>query len=395
VSTVLAVVQTHPIQYHAPVFRAVQQTYGIPVTAIYGSDFSVAGYHDQQFGATFSWDTDLLSGYSSMFLSRTREGGAADFSAVTARGLWRALRRVNPAAVLVGGYSPQFHRTALIQASLLGRPVLIRAETSDEEPASAPRRLGRRMLLRSLYAGVSKFLYIGARSRRHYEQLGCRTESLLFSPYCVDSSPFAPDESARTRLRDQARAALGIGDAELVLLFSGKLISKKRPDLLVEAVPLVQRETSRPITLLFLGDGELHEPLRARVAAASGIRAQFLGFRNQRELSPYYHAADLLVLPSDHAETWGLVVNEAMTHGLPAVVSSRVGCAEDLVDQGKTGERFEQFTAEALANAVARAVPLVGDATVRQQCRARAMAYSVDAAASGIAAAYRSCVPAL
>jgi hypothetical protein len=66
----LAVIETHPVQYHAPVYRELQKTWGIPVTAIYGSDFSVAGYRDREFGATFAWDSDLLSGYSSIFLDR-------------------------------------------------------------------------------------------------------------------------------------------------------------------------------------------------------------------------------------------------------------------------------------------------------------------------------------
>ena len=50
-----------------------------------------------------------------------------------------------------------------------------------------------------------------------------------------------------------------------------------------------------------------------------------------------YAAADCLVLPSD-IESWGLVVNEAMATGLPAVVADRVGCAPDLIVPGETGE---------------------------------------------------------
>jgi glycosyltransferase involved in cell wall biosynthesis len=44
-----------------------------------------------------------------------------------------------------------------------------------------------------------------------------------------------------------------------------------------------------------------------------------------------------VVLPSEYGETWGLVINEAMATGLPAIVSDRVGCARDLVVDGKTG----------------------------------------------------------
>jgi glycosyltransferase involved in cell wall biosynthesis len=56
----------------------------------------------------------------------------------------------------------------------------------------------------------------------------------------------------------------------------------------------------------------------------------FTGFLNQSEISQAYVAADCLVLPSDEGETWGLVVNEALACGLPAIVSDRCGCAEDL-----------------------------------------------------------------
>ena len=46
---------------------------------------------------------------------------------------------------------------------------------------------------------------------------------------------------------------------------------------------------------------------------------------------------DVLVLPSDSRETWGLVVNEAMAAGLPVVVSDAAGCSPDLVHAGQNG----------------------------------------------------------
>src|SRR5215472_17241616 len=102
----LAVVGTHPVQYHAPVYRALERDFGVPVTAIYGSDFSVAGYRDAEFGATFAWDTDLLSGYTPVFLSRIAHGGARTADEADARGLGHVLRKARPRAVLLVGYSP-------------------------------------------------------------------------------------------------------------------------------------------------------------------------------------------------------------------------------------------------------------------------------------------------
>ena len=117
----LAIVETHPIQYHAPVYRALQSRYGVPVTAVYGSDFSVAPYHDAEFGTAVTWDVDLLEGYDHRFLSRAA-GVRPDVSRISATGVSAALRSLQPRATLITGYSPAFHRRSWYAAWRLGQP---------------------------------------------------------------------------------------------------------------------------------------------------------------------------------------------------------------------------------------------------------------------------------
>ncbi len=140
---------------------------------------------------------------------------------------------------------------------------------------------------------------------------------------------------------------------------------------------------------VFVGSGELQPALASSAASDPFVPVRFVGFQNQKQLSPYYHAADLMVLPS-RSETWGLVVNEALHHGLPCVVSDAVGCAPDLIESGVTGEVFGNGSVESLAAAITRAFPLIGRKETRQACRGRVAAYSVDSAAQGIAQAYES-----
>src|SRR5262245_26942145 len=66
----LVVVATHPVQYHAPVYRALEKQHGIAVQVIYGSDFSVAGYYDREFKTSFAWDVDLVGDSVCRFLAR-------------------------------------------------------------------------------------------------------------------------------------------------------------------------------------------------------------------------------------------------------------------------------------------------------------------------------------
>src|SRR5205823_8004989 len=133
------------------------------------------------------------------------------------------------------------------------------------------------------------------------------------------------------------RQSLTIRSDDFVVLFSGKVSPRKGPDLLVDALKQFPARLRERVCLLVVGDGELRAQLETAVAYEPRVRAHFAGFKNQRELSPYFHASDVLVLPSRHGETWGLVVNEALHHGVPAIVSEAVGCAPDLIDPGETG----------------------------------------------------------
>ena len=64
-----------------------------------------------------------------------------------------------------------------------------------------------------------------------------------------------------------------------------------------------------------------------------------------------YQACDLFCLPSDGpGETWGLAVNEAMAGGKAVLVSDKVGCAIDLVNESYNGSIFKSGNIDNLIN---------------------------------------------
>lgn len=385
----LAVIETHPIQYHAPVYRALQSKYGVPTTAIYGSDFSVVGYRDSEFGADLAWDTDLLSGYNQVFLSQVERGGARNFEEVTANGLNNALCEVAPKMVLMVGYGTRFNQSAFYEVWKAGYPILFRGETTDHALSrNAIKAFMRDAFLRMWYRRSAKLLYIGRHSYQHYKRLKCPDEKLVFSPYCVDISTFETDENARAGLRLETRRSLNLSEEQIVLLFSGKLSHRKGPDLILQAVKQLPSDVREKISVVFLGSGQSRNELESLAQDSPQVKVFFPGFQNQTQLSRFYHAADLLILPSRESETWGLVVNEALHHGLPCVVSEAVGCAPDIVEPGVTGMVFETDSYRSLASALQQAFKLVGREDARQSCRRKVSGYSVESAAKGIAEAY-------
>lgn len=385
----LAVISTHPIQYQAPVWAQVQQTFGVPTRLIYGSDFSIVGYRDEEFGTRFRWDVDLIPDPTACtFLSRAADG-AKDLASVRSRGIGEVLDRIAPRAVLLTGYGSLFHLDVFRAAWLRRIPMLFRAETADHthqrKPISA---VLRSQLLRFYYSHFRRLLPIGARSFEHYRSLGCPESKLIFSPYCVNTEVFQCGENARELLRPKMRAELGARDTDLVVLFSGKLSRRKGVYLLVSALKILTAELRSRLLLLFVGDGSAKPELEASCGDAPTIRTHFAGFMNQCELSTFYHAADILVLPSITGETWGLVVNEALHHGVPCVVSDAVGCAPDLIEPGITGHSCRSGNIEELAGAIEKTLGLSGRANCRAACREKVSRYSVTAAAAGIACAF-------
>ena len=154
-----------------------------------------------------------------------------------------------------------------------------------------------------------------------------------------------------------------------MLLFSARLVPNKQPEKVLEAFGRVRAE--RPCALLVLGKGPLGNEL-ADAARREGIPdVVFAGFLDQTEIWRAYACADVLTLFSALHETWGIVVNEAMNFSLPVVVSDKVGCARDLVSEGRNGFVVPSDDVGALASRIAT---LIDDAELRRRFGAESRA---------------------
>ncbi|MBK8032157.1 MAG: hypothetical protein IPK17_22300 [Chloroflexi bacterium] len=87
--------------------------------------------------------------------------------------------------------------------------------------------------LRGFYRQFARILTIGAESRAHYRRLGYPEQRLIFAPYCVDTSVFAPASGAPA-----IRSEFNLPDDQIVLLFFGQLRRAKAPIKLIAAPPV-------------------------------------------------------------------------------------------------------------------------------------------------------------
>lgn len=343
----LAILTTHPIQYQVPLWQALAHDGRVPFEVWYLTAHGTQASRDREFGATFAWDLDMLSGYPHAFL-RTAPGATPNsfWKCRLDESLSRRIEEKGIKALWIQGWQVAAYWQAVWTAHAAGVEVWLRGESNDLRPLPFWKRAVKRVVLGQLFARVDRFLYIGTANRRLYESFGVPAARLYSAPYAVDNERFARQAAEIRDSRFGIRNSWGIPDDSFCILFCGKFIPKKRPMDAVLAVQALQQ--SRPemkLHLLFVGSGELSPELREACNAAfdaegplvspstgrrSLLSASFAGFLNQTEVSRAYVAADCLVLPSDSGETWGLVVNEALASGLPSVVSDACGCAEDV-----------------------------------------------------------------
>lgn len=382
----LLVFTTHPIQYQAPWFRAIEESGRFELLVA----FSYIPTDSEQavgFGGAFEWDIPLREGYRSVVLDSRDLGRAApDWLRRPIRGSGALLERFRPDAALVLGWQEVSLCQAMRACWRRSVPVILRGESVPRPRRRRLVRWGQRQLVRRA-AGV---LAIGARNRRFYADLGVQESTIVDAPYCVDNARFAAAAARLTARRTEIRRGFGIPEEALCLLFAGKLEAKKRPVDVIEAVTAAHA-AGAPVHALIVGDGPLRAECESRIAALAAP-ASMAGFRNQSELPCAYVAADALVLPSDARETWGLVVNEAMACGLPAIVSDAVGCAPDLVQDGETGAIFPCGDVATLAGVIRSwADDRKGVISMGRRAEAHVRArYSIEGAVKGLAGAVQN-----
>jgi glycosyltransferase involved in cell wall biosynthesis len=296
---------------------------------------------DKGFGQEVKWDVPLLEGYGYTFLnnlSPSKSMSTGFFDAVNFD-IFGVLKNLKSEIIILNGWSYLSDWFVLIAAKLFGHKVWMRAEMPWNQELMKPRSFKRYIkfwLFKNLIFKyfVDRFLFIGEQNRRYYQNHGVPQDKLIFAPYAVDNDRFAVQKSIN-KLVD--RQKFGIKPEQLVILYSGKLIEKKRPLDLLRAFHILKNNNA---VLFFLGEGPLRDKITNEVENLKIENVIISGFVNQSEIGRIYNMADIFVMCSGVGETWGLSINEAMNLGLPILVSETCGSALDLVENDKNGYIF-------------------------------------------------------
>lgn len=261
------------------------------------------------------------------------------------RGLWRACRRARAGYLFLCHFErPETFLLALLLRASGRRVFVMQSSKFDDKPRSLWRELFKKILYRP-YCGA---IVGGARTRDYLRFMGCPERRLA--------------EGYNTVSIERVRALAGAPPAPGGAPFAdrhftavARFVAKKNLFLLLEAFELYRKRAGEGARRLVLcGDGPLMAELRAD-AARRGLDplVSFPGFLQAEGVARVLASSLALVLPSTE-EQWGLVVNEALAMGVPALVSDNVGARDTLLRTAVNGYVFKPDNAEGLARLMER-----------------------------------------
>ena len=262
-----------------------------------------------------------------------------------ARMLWRRLSQLDPEVVLVPGYYTLPALAAAAWSRLHGAASVLMTESCAMDHGRVMwkeklKSVGLRLLFGWAVTG-------GSLHQDYLRDLGFPAARILDGYDVVDNDGFRKRTAAL-----RADPAIS-GDSfhlpeKPYFLYVGRLAAEKNIAMLLQSW-MSYRQAGGLWPLVLVGDGPEGSTLKAMAALSSHASdIWFAGLKTSKELAPFYAFAGCFVLPSVR-EPWGLVVNEAMAAALPVIVSSRCGCAPELVEPGRNGFTFDPCGRDAAA----------------------------------------------
>lgn len=193
--------------------------------------------------------------------------------------------------------------------------------------------------------GADLYLSTADMHDKYYLKYGAEKNNIKRYPFSSIKENNVLDRSLNFKEKKELKNKLRIEEEKMVLSI-GQFIHRKGFDILIKAA----KNINKNIGIYIVGESPTEEYLNL-INKYDLTNVYFEGFKSQEELSIFYKAADLFVLPT-REDIWGLVINEAMANGLPVITTDRCIAGLELVDDNKNGFIIETGNEEQLVDRI-------------------------------------------
>ena len=264
------------------------------------------------------------------------------------------LNWINQADVVIQGRFP----TSLVKARIKrGQLTFACQERLWKKPPTLLRKISRLGHFYKNYISVNRsnyhFLAIGQYAAQDLNDLGFFIDRSWRFGYFIDLPAYQ-----ERKLGNQIK-----------LLWCARMSEVKQP---LRALDILSSllENGRDVHLTMIGDGELRTSVEAAIAVNNlSEHVNLLGWQSQDQVIENMQRSDLFLMTSNHGEGWGLVVNEALSHGCAVIANEALGSAKYLIQHDVSGLLYSDDRMpdlhERLADKDAQSIKAMGNAAYR------------------------------
>ena len=243
-------------------------------------------------------------------------------------------------AVVVTNFSTPTGALAIAYLKATGRPYYL--ESDGGFPSGS--RL-KSWVKRLVIGGAKGYFSTSDANDDYYLSYGAQAHQLIRYPFTSVREDEVLRDPPTAAQRLAAKQQLGINET-LMILSVGQFIYRKGYDILLKACASLTDDTA-----ICIVGGDPPQKYRQLVSDLALSTVHFAGFQQRAELSVYYTAADVFVLPT-REDIWGLVINEALARALPVITTDRCVAGLELVAKNSCGRIVPVDAPEALAEAI-------------------------------------------
>lgn len=251
--------------------------------------------------------------------------------------------------IFLGGYEQPTMIIISLICRVLKKPYVIIFDGISYDKIGIPKNPIKKFLKHLVIDNSAMIMGNGIVSKEYFtKEFGYKEEKIINQYLTVDTKLIDSFYLNKEQYREEYRKKLNIPMDSKVLIYSGRLVDIKNIESIIYALGKIKEEN---IIFVVTGGGILEKDLE-NLANELGVKIIITGFiEKQDELFKHYFIGDAFILASKE-EPWGLVVNEAMSAGLPIIVSNICGCSKDLVKNKVNGYIVSPYDINDISNKI-------------------------------------------
>lgn len=244
--------------------------------------------------------------------------------------------------IIIGGYSTKVARSLVLKLWSRKIPFILNA---DGGLIKYNESIIKKYIKRFFISKASWWLSTGQECNKYLVYYGANTDNIFVYPFSSIKKVDILAKQIEPKDKIMRRLELGLNERKMILSV-GQFIHRKGFDILIKSINLLKEQ----VTLCLIG-GHSTKDYQELVNQLGLESLVFIDFMTKDELAKYFMAADLFVLPT-REDIWGLVINEAMTYGLPIITTDKCVAGLELIENGHNGFIVPVESSKAIANKI-------------------------------------------